>query len=114
MQAKKPLPAALPEDVKMVCDNWGRIIKDAQEMVRGILAEARPSVDGDKLVIICKDEISSGSLKMYDGEIKEILCRETKKEIDFEIFGPGKGEDPDTKYPNLEKLINYDDIKIVN
>ena len=97
----------------MVCDNWGRIIKDAQEMVKGILAEARPSVDGTRLVIVCKDEISSGSLKGYDGEIREILRRETKKEMDFEIYGPGKDEDPDAKYPNLEDMINYDEIKII-
>ena len=113
LKARKPLPEALPEDVRMVCDNWGRIIKDAQEMVKGILAEARPSVDGTRLVIVCKDEISSGSLKGYDGEIREILRRETKKEMDFEIYGPGKDEDPDAKYPNLEDMINYDEIKII-
>ncbi len=111
---KVPLPEALPDDVKMVCENWGRIIKDSKEMVRGILAEASPSVDGTKLVIVCRDEISAGSLQNCADEIKAILDREIKKDIQFEIFGPGKGEDPDTKYPNLESLINFDDIKIVD
>ena len=113
-QQKKPLPEALPDDVKMVCDNWGRITRDAREMVRGILAEAKPSVDDKKLVIVCKDEISAGSLKRYVEEVSEILRRETKKEMDFEIYGPGRGEDPDTKYPDLGSMINYDDIKIVD
>ena len=111
---KKPLPEAFPDDVRMVCENWGRIIRDAKEMVRGILADARPSVDGTKLVIVCRDEISAESLKGYSEEIKEILDRETKKNMSFEIYGPGKGEDPDTKYPDLTSLINYDDIKITN
>ena len=31
--------------------------------------------------------------------------------MDFEIYGPGKGEDPDTKYPDLEDMINYDEIR---
>ncbi len=111
---KAPLPDALPEDVKMVCDNWGRIVKDSREMVRGILAEARPSVDGNKLVIVCKDEISSGSLKANETELAEIFERETKKNIDFEIYGPGRGEDSEAKYPDIMSMINFDDIKIVD
>lgn len=110
---KAPLPDALPEDVKMVCDNWGKIVKDSKEMVRGILAEARPSVDGSKLVIVCKDEISSGSLKGNESELAAILERETKKKIDFEIYGPGRGEDSEAKYPDIMSMINFDDIKIV-
>ncbi len=111
---KVPLPKALPDDVKMVCESWGRIIKDSREMVRGILAESKPSVDGDKLVIVCKDEISAGSLKNFSEEVKTVLERETKKDMIFEIYGPGKNEDPDTKYPDLASMINYDDIKIIN
>lgn len=111
---KKPLPKALPDDVRMVCENWGRIIKDSKEMIKGILADAKPSVDGEKLVIVCRDEVSAGSLRIYSDEIKEILDHETKKDINFDIYGPGKGEDPDTKYPDLESLINYDEIKITN
>ena len=105
---KAPLPEALPDDVKMVCDNWGRIIKDARDMVRGILYEARPSVDGDKLVIVCKDEVSAGSLKANEEDVRAILERETKKQISFEIYGPARGEDPEAKYPDLESKINFD------
>ncbi|MBQ3620730.1 MAG: hypothetical protein II940_03545, partial [Methanosarcinaceae archaeon] len=96
------------------CENWGRIIKDSREMVRGILADAKPSVDGSRLVIVCKDEVSAGSLKGYSEEVSEILRRETKKDMDFDIFGPGRGEDPDTKYPDLTELINFDDIRITD
>lgn len=105
---KAPLPEALPADVQMVCDNWGRIIKDAKDMIRGILAEARPSVDGEKLVIVCKDEISAGSLRANEGDVSAILERETRKQISFDIYGPGKGEDPETRYPDLESKINFD------
>lgn len=109
---KVPLPDALPEDVRMVCDNWGRIVSDSKDIVRGILREAKPSLEGKKLVIVCKDEISSGSLKANSADLTEILEREIKKNVDFEIYGPARGEDPDTKFPDLESLINYDDIKI--
>ena len=105
---KKPLPDALPEDIQMVCDNWGRIVNDAKEIVKGILAEAKPSLDGTRLVIVCRDEISAGSLKANSEELTDILQRETKKNMDFDIYGPGKGEDPDTKYPDLESMINYE------
>ncbi|MCR5774805.1 MAG: DNA polymerase III subunit gamma/tau [Lachnospiraceae bacterium] len=110
---KVPLPEALPADVKMVCDNWGRIIHDAKDIVRGILSEAKPSVDKDKLVIVCKDEISAGSLKENAKELEEILERETKKEIRFDIYGPAKGDDPETRYPDLESMINFT-INITN
>ena len=110
---KVPLPAALPEDIKTVCENWGRIIRDSREMVRSILAESKPSVDGNKLIIVCKDEISAGSLKNNSEEFKNILEREIKKDMAFEIYGPGKGEDPDTRYPDLESMINYEDIRVI-
>ena len=41
-------------------------------------------------------------------DLKAILERELKKEVTFEIYGPSKGEDPDTKYPDLEDHINFD------
>ena len=111
---KAPLPDALPEDVQMVCDNWGRIVRDAREMVRGILNDARPSLDGKKLVIVCKDEISAASLKANTQELDEILERETKKKVEFDIYGPGRGEDSEVKYPNLESKINFEGIEIID
>ncbi len=111
---KAPLPKALPEDVKLVCDNWGRIVKDSQEMNKGILAEAKPSVRGDELVIVCKDEVSAGSLKCFSADLEAVLARQTQKQIKFEIYGPGKGEDPGSQFPDLESMINYDEIKIVD
>lgn len=110
---KAPLPEALPEDVKMVCDNWGRIVKDSKEMIRGILSEAKPSVRGSELVIVCKDDVSAGSLKCFAPDLAEILEMETKKGIKFEIYGPAKGEDPEEKLPDLSSFINYDEIKII-
>ncbi|MBQ8955745.1 MAG: DNA polymerase III subunit gamma/tau [Lachnospiraceae bacterium] len=109
---KMPLPEALPGDVQMVCDNWGRIVRDSKDIVRGILMEAKPSLDGNKLVIVCRDEISAGSLKANADDLAAVFEREVKKKLDFEIYGPGRGEDPDTKFPDLESMINYDEIKI--
>lgn len=111
---KVPLPEALPEDVRMVCDNWGRIVNDSRDIVRGILKEAKPSLEGKKLVIVCRDEIAAGSLKANAADLKAVLDREIKKNVDFEIYGPGRGEDPDTRFPDLESMINYDDIKIID
>lgn len=111
IQRKKvPLPKALPEDVKMVCDNWGRIVRDAKAGIKGVLSGAKPSLDGDRLVIVCSDEVSSGMLMTDDNraEIDSIFEREIKKKIDYTIIGPAKGEDPDTQYPDLESFINYD------
>ncbi|MCR5747967.1 MAG: DNA polymerase III subunit gamma/tau [Lachnospiraceae bacterium] len=105
---KAPLPAALPEDVKKVCDNWGKIVADAKEIVRGALRGARPSTDGNKLIIVCENEVSAGSLKINAEELREILDREIRKNVDFEIYGPGKGEDSEAKYPNLEDSIKFD------
>ena len=89
-------------------------VSPEERMIRGILADAKPSIDGSKLVIVCKDEVSAGSLQGYADEVSEILRREIKKDMDFDIFGPGRGEDPDTKYPDLKDLINFDDIKITD
>ncbi|MBQ4242965.1 MAG: DNA polymerase III subunit gamma/tau [Lachnospiraceae bacterium] len=105
---KMPLPEALPEDVQMVCDNWGRIRSDATGSVKAVLAAAKPSTDGSKLVIVCESEVSADSLKSEADDLKAILERELKKEVTFEIYGPSKGEDPDTKYPDLEDHINFD------
>ena len=92
----------------MVCDNWGRIVSDATEIVRGTLSAARPSTDGSRLVIVCENEISAETLKNNSDEVREILEREIKKNVEFEIYGPGRGEDSEEKYPNLEDSINFD------
>ena len=105
---KVPLPEALPEDVQMACDNWGRIRSDATGSVKAVLAAAKPSTDGSKLVIVCDSDVSAGSLKGEADDLKAILERELKKEVTFEIYGPSRGEDPDTKYPDLEDHINFD------
>ena len=105
---KAPLPDALPGDVQMVCDNWGRIVSDATEIVRGTLSAARPSTDGSRLVIVCENEISAETLKNNSDEVREILEREIKKNVEFEIYGPARGEDSEEKYPNLEDSINFD------
>ncbi|MBQ9444276.1 MAG: DNA polymerase III subunit gamma/tau [Lachnospiraceae bacterium] len=111
---KAPLPEALPEDVKLVCDNWGRIVKNSQDMNKGILAEAQPSVRGNDLVIVCRDDVSAGSLKRSSDDLEAVLARETKKQIRFEIYGPEKGEDPEATFPDLRSMINFDEIKIVD
>ncbi len=107
---KAPLPEALPEDVKLVCDNWGRIVKDAAAGIRGILSSAKPSVDGSTLVIVCVDDISSGMLQRPENkaDIDAIFEREVKKKVEYKIYGPPKGEDPGTRYPDLESFINYE------
>jgi DNA polymerase-3 subunit gamma/tau len=105
---KLPLPKALPEDVQMACDNWGRIRADASGALKSLLAEAKPSTDGSNLVIVCGNDVSAETLKDNADDLKAILERELKKEVTFVIYGPGKGEDPDTKYPDLESAINFD------
>ena len=59
-------------------------------------------------MIVCKDEVSAGSLKANEEDVRAILERETKKQISFEIYGPAKGEDSEAKYPDLESKINFD------
>jgi hypothetical protein len=81
---------------------------EATGSVKAVLAAAKPSTDGSKLVIVCESEVSADSLKSEADDLKAILERELKKEVTFEIYGPSKGEDPDTKYPDLEDHINFD------
>ena len=100
--------------MKLVCDNWGRIVKNSQDMNKGILAEAQPSVRGNDLVIVCRDDVSAGSLKRSSDDLEAVLARETKKQIRFEIYGPEKGEDPEATFPDLRSMINFDEIKIVD
>ena len=90
------LPEALPEDIKMVSNNWNRIVKDSGPMVKTLLAKSRVTVDvrTGKLVIM-PDNLMNGEILNRETnrkEISDIIAREIRKNVEFSIYTPEKND----------------------
>lgn len=104
-----PVPEALPEDVNLAAANWSKIVKNADPSIRMILGLSKPSTDGKRLIIKCMDEIQEGNLKLPENTalIDEVLERELKKRVAFEIYGVKKGEGENEVYPDISSCIDF-------
>ncbi len=110
-----PIPEALEGDVKLVVNNWKRIVEKSDPVIRQFLAESTPSTDGSRLVIKCKDDIVLGTMK-GSGSIdllNEVFENEIHKKVDYVFYAPSKDEGANEKYPDLSKFI-LDEIEIVD
>ncbi len=107
------LPAALPEDIQAVKDNWSKIVMGAESPVKSLLKSIYPSITADnKLKLVTHDKVGGGRLESEGGKtsIKKLLSEYTGKDIDYVVeILPADGS-MDAGSPNILGMnsINID------
>lgn len=110
------LPAALPEDIEAVCNNWKRITSNLTGLDKAKLPSAYPSIDlaTNKLKIVFPSSTAANYYREDDkiATIKKYLAEYTGKDIDFDIDYNAVEGKSDPKNPNL-LLINRINFNVV-
>lgn len=107
----KELPIALPEEVKEIAKNWGRIIANVPGSVKALLTKVVPTVsEGDRLLLVFDDVVqkdcfdNGDHLEQLKKEIRKVLQREVEIRTKFVDGVTERKED----FPDLSKMINMD------
>lgn len=66
---KEPLPAALPEEIKQVCDNWASIVGRAPEPLKTSLKNKDSATVNENCELVLKFDEPEGAGRMYGGII---------------------------------------------
>lgn len=111
---KVPLPPALPEDVKAVTGNWGKILKKLDQLCRSAVKFAHPTVKGDELIIVFEDAMNYAiiSEKPNTEQLQTVINEIIGKEVRFRLEMQKADSPFDEDYPDLKSLINFDGIDI--
>lgn len=113
---KVPLPAALPEDINALLPKWRDVISeiaDENGMVGGFMRTAKPSVEGDRLVIVFDGNTSGIALDTCNEPdnkqmIKNILDEATGHDVEFSFRKVDDGRSFDEVFPDiLKSKINF-------
>ena len=104
------LPAAVPEDVRQVVQNWRSIIQDLPGGLKAYLKSARLGLSGDGGLLICLDDMAEGFVgtDSHMQELAGMIAQKTGKEIRIEMQGSKEGEAPQGPVMDLEKIINME------
>jgi len=106
------LPAAIPEDIQKVRENWGIIVGSMPDLVRVRAKSVMPSIENDKLLFICNEDIVFDTLSRENNRqaFKEAIEERIGKTIDFEFRKVEAGSRPESRYPKLvdTKKIQFD------
>lgn len=103
---KVPLPKALPEDVRSICENWKKIQNNMDGLLKSYSQHAKLSVENDKLIIVFMDNMAyekfmqEGSRSALNQAISECIG----KSADFEIRLLDENKVFDEVYPDISKV----------
>lgn len=108
---KIPLPEAIPEDVEKAVRSWKQIVNSLDDgLLRSMIKDARPTLNGSRLLLVFTDEIkkmkfsSPESMKALKAAVGDVIG----KEMEIEIRMLEKGREFDETYPDLTQLIHMD------
>ena len=111
------LVAALPEEIKQVAANWGRIVSNIKGPIKTMVANATPTSrgDGNVLILVFQDELDRDYVNKTEHieMIQDIIRSQINKDVVVQTkLVNQEGESLD-KIPDLSKLINFTDIEYV-
>lgn len=107
------LPKAVPEDLKEVAKNWSTIMANTSPLVRSFLANGRPSIGNNNMLLLVftesldKDFISEES---HINEIKNTIAKVIGKEVEVQTKLLTQGKENIEDIPDLSKI--FKNIKI--
>ena len=107
----KPIPKALPEDVKLAAQKWPQIAGDMDMPYRAMLREARLSVQDDLLVLVFTQKVH---YEYFNGglctePLKEALKKHTGREVAFTVRCLAGGESFEKNYVDIVRnKINFE------
>ena len=117
-QKKKrpPVPDALPEDVKSVFSNWGKILRNipfSHSALKSALRNSDLTVKGDVLVIAFEDMFENmlngeDNRQVFEGAVENVVGKHLK----YEVIEKQKVVDFESTYPDFTGLINMDGIDV--
>ena len=117
-QKKKrpPVPDALPEDVKSVFLNWGKILRNipfTHSALKSSLRNSDLTVKGDVLVIAFEDMFENmlndeDNRQVFEGAVENVVGKHLK----YEVIEKRKVVDFESTYPDFTGLINMDGIDV--
>lgn len=111
----KKLDAALPEDIERIVRGWEELKGRTGFMLRGLLANARPSLgEGGKLLVCLPDAFLAEALKSDDhkDELSSLFNEYAGKEVRYEIISYNKEVSFDRQYADLLKILHVEKINI--
>lgn len=111
----RPLPKALPEDVEEVLKNWNKICNAYDNPGKSMLANAKHLLsDQGALVLQFTDRLNEEFFEQNDGQelerLKTVIQNMVGKEMEIEVRTVS--EQVDSRFQDIGKLINYDNIEI--
>ena len=113
---RPPVPDALPEDIKKVLNNWGKIFRSLPEnhqALSSMLENSEPSVEGDTLVIAFENQFEN-FLRNEDNRnaFQETMERVIGKHVNFRVIEKDSNDHFEETYPDLGELINLDGLEV--
>ena len=115
---RPPVPDALPDDVKSVMSNWGRILKKlpATEKAKVVgLKRAELTIEGDILVIAFENEFDNRISTEEEQAVLNTAMEEVLgKHVKFKVVEKGKETDFAGNHPDFSKMIDLNGIDVVN
>lgn len=108
---KPALPAAIPEDIKEVVQNFRPIADEASGMLRGFLKKARLSMGGDnRLLIVMPDSLEAEAIGTSERrqELEELIENRIGKKIEIEVRHIEEGRHFEDTFADIEKKINME------
>ena len=110
---KVPLPAALPEDVKNVAGNWGKILAKMTPLGRSEVKFAHPTVRNDELHIVFEDAFQYEFFKdeAHFADLKNAIDTVIGKDVKFKMINQEEGSSFDESFPDLSGIINFEGIE---
>ena len=113
--AKEALPDALPEDIRMVAQNWGKIVQrlGKEDMaLKALLELAIPSVgEGGSILLLAFDHMQRTRAKMLESEekrqgLEHIISDVIQKNIIVRIVIGDPGQSAKETFPDLRKIVS--------
>ena len=111
-QEKKPIPRALPEEIRQIIQNWRGIISylRGREKIQISRASLSLSEQGELLVVM-EDALWDDHYQTEEPkkELEQIILKKTGKQVSVRFVHNQTGRPAETAYSNiLEEKINFE------
>lgn len=108
--APRPLPKAIPEDVKQIVNQWQSVVGEASMPMKQYLKDARLSLGGDnKLMVVVEDGVASDYFLKQEGHkelLEKIISDTVGKEIEVTVQSIQSEQDFEQDYVDLSQIIH--------
>lgn len=105
--AKRPIPKAIPEDIKRVVEQWGRIVNNIEQPMRTYLRSVRLSMDNqENLVLAVLDSTHYDwlSTQTHKEELERVISEMIEKQVEVRLELAADERELDMNYPDLGEI----------